>query len=177
MTNLAPAFQITSGKPLLTIGLEYPTFRWHQCCNKGIIERITALEYSVTKRSTYRVCSLVLTLVFCLFNVGLPIVFAACPMMGRLSEVPSCCAHRGDPTTGLAAISTNCCKTVFAGERNRTEFLGERHVSQLSFAAVTSTVTPLSIPASRFDLNTPVRILDPSPPSEDIPIFTVSLLI
>jgi hypothetical protein len=132
----------------------------------------------VKQISTYRFCSLVLAVVFCLFNVGLPVVFAACPMMGRLSEIPSCCAqnHGAGSTTGGAALSTNCCKTVFAGERNRTEFLGERHVAH-QYAAVASTVAPLFIPASWLDLSPPVRSLDPSPPSEDIPIFTASLLI
>jgi hypothetical protein len=29
MTDRPKALQITSGKALLTLGLEYPTFKWH----------------------------------------------------------------------------------------------------------------------------------------------------
>jgi hypothetical protein len=127
--------------------------------------------------STYRVCAIALAVVFGLFNIGLPVVFAACPMMGRLSEPPPCCTqhHQNASTAGAPAFTKNCCKTILAGERNRTEFLGERHGSDLSPATVSSSVTPLCIPAGEFLLKAPVRYVDPSPP--DIPIFTASLLI
>lgn len=132
-----------------------------------------------TYRAGYRVSALILALVFCLFNVGLPIVIAACPMMGKLSTVPSCCAHKQNdtPAIGGAALTKNCCTTVFAADRNHTEFIGERHADGPCFNAITASCCPITLPASGLAVITLGQYTAPSPPSHDIPIFTSSLLI
>ena len=74
----------------------------------------------------YRVIAFSLALIFCVFNVGLPIVVASCPMM-KAGKMPgsSCCMMRVSKTPVLhkAMMTGSCCKTVFAAERNKTEFL------------------------------------------------------
>jgi len=73
----------------------------------------------------YRSIGLILAVLFCLFNVGLPIVVASCPMMGAMKCPPkACCAAPDTKSVKLGSvINRDCCKTVFAASRNTNEFL------------------------------------------------------
>ncbi len=140
------------------------------------------LAYSIDmmRVSKYRLVAATLAAVFSLFNVGLPIVIGACPMMGRgVSARPACCAERhtgSTPALGLA-LGKDCCRTVLAAERNHAEFLGEKQ--KLAVFSGSFCVNVCSVPLRIFEpqLYVPRVLPAPSPPSEDIPIFTASLLI
>ena len=117
---------------------------------------------------------------FSLFNVGLPVVIAACPMMGRgVSARPACCAerHTGSGTALGLALGRDCCRTVLVAERNHAEFLGEKQ--KLDVYTNSFCVSVCSVPLRIFAPPLLVTRVPqaPSPPSEDIPIFTASLLI
>ena len=140
------------------------------------------LAYSIDmmRDSKYRLVAVALAAAFSLFNVGLPVVIAACPMMGRgVSARPACCAERHTASTkapGLA-LGKDCCRTVLAAERNHAEFLGEKQ--KLSVYTNSFCANVYSVPLRIFEspLSIPRVVPAPSPPSEDIPIFTASLLI
>jgi hypothetical protein len=63
-----------------------------------------------------------LTIVFSLFNVGLPMVMHFCPMM---QESAPCCAEASAPTGQLQLSNQmgDCCGTYIVAERNTTPFL------------------------------------------------------
>ena len=130
--------------------------------------------------SKYRLVAVALAALFSLFNVGLPVVIGACPMMGRgISARPACCVERhtgSTPALGLA-LGRDCCRTVLAAERNHGEFLGEKQ--NLAVYTNSFCVYVCSLPLRIFTspLIVPGVLPAPSPPSEDIPIFTASLLI
>ena len=124
---------------------------------------------------TYRIVTFILLAVFLLFNVGLPIVLASCPMIQDKHVASSCCAQKKD---GLQTIKPNkdysCCKTVIAAERNTNEFVQCKNcVANFDYS-----ITPLfqSIDYSNSQIYL-ISTYISSPPSEDIPIFTSSLLI
>ncbi len=121
-----------------------------------------------------------LAVVFLVFNVGLPIVLASCPMAKEFRT--PLCGRCAPVTGGGAALSLqtdrSCCATVIAADRNTTEFrevkrdLGHHSVLTLGhFYQVTfSPSSVVTVPGvSAFSL--------PPPRSEDIPILISSLLI
>jgi hypothetical protein len=128
--------------------------------------------------SKYRFIAIALAAVFCLFNIGLPIVIAACPMMNSHSGHLACCAEKSS-TSGVRFESyknTSCCTTTFAAKRNTTEYLKEKNES-----SVLKYVSTLVLPLRIVDLTSCVVLpsVSPSPPrtTEDIPVFNSSLLI
>ena len=130
--------------------------------------------------SKYRLVAATLAVAFSLFNVGIPVVIAACPMMGRgVSARPACCAQR-HTAAGAAfglALGKDCCRTVLVAERNRAEFVGEKHKIAVYAGSYRIDVCPVALMKFAPPLTIPKVLPAPSPPSEDIPIFTASLLI
>jgi len=72
----------------------------------------------------YRSVAILLAGVFTIFNIGIPVVLASCPMM-KASVRGACCPTQ--PVKGLPILKTHrdysCCKTVIASDRNKIEFL------------------------------------------------------
>ncbi|HTK83366.1 MAG TPA: hypothetical protein VL633_13860 [Bacteroidota bacterium] len=135
---------------------------------------------SPTYRPRYQLVALGLALVFAVFNVGLPIVVYACPMMQQNASALPCCADNfsGSGSQIGRAIDRSCCKTVVAGERNTTEFVQAKdHQSQ-----VHTPITPLfhqnAVEIMTVQGVSPQRHIAAavaSPP--DIPVLFSSLLI
>jgi hypothetical protein len=145
----------------------------------GIITGSLVFKDTVKRSFTYRLAILGLICLFCTFNIGLPVVIASCPMM-KAGGRGSCCAPKPSKahTQSIAKTrSTDCCKTVIAGERNTTEFVQSQF--QLHY---TPALEAILAPAFfNLNANLPVSgwaaIQQHPPPSEDIPITVSSLLI
>ncbi len=128
----------------------------------------------------YRLIGLSLVTMFTVFNVGLPIVVASCPMM-KYSGSRSCmmCDSGSEPGKTRLTNTTDksCCVTKYASDRNKTEFLqSTQHVldSAKLIVAVLSNVAPLAI----IDQIQFAVAANTSPPlTADIPILVSSLLI
>lgn len=127
----------------------------------------------------YRITGLTLAVVFALFNVGLPVVVASCPMM-KYENSRACIMCNDGLSSGVQvtrAIDTSCCVTVFAADRNKTEFL---QVSKHLFESAKLLLAVVSdlIPATVIRNPQSAITLSASPPrSADIPILVSSLLI
>lgn len=127
----------------------------------------------------YRATAVFLGLIFSLFNLGLPIVVASCPMM-KYENAKSCIMCDDGAASGVSikrTVDTSCCATKFTPGRNTNEFLqtvqnGIDGVKSIVPVVLTGTVQ-LVISDSRVLVST-----DTSPPVvRDIPILVSSLLI
>ena len=127
----------------------------------------------------YRLLTAVLIAVFVVFNIGLPIVLASCPML-KAGALKSCCAENrsNTPVQNIGrTMSSDCCKTVIAGERNTNEFVQSQvqvqYVPSLDFVLPSTfslhNTTTISMGSALFSM-------PPSTP-EDIPVATSSLRI
>lgn len=130
----------------------------------------------MNRPSKYRTGAALVAALFLLFNVGLPIVVASCPMSDTLTPACGMCNENSAAQTITLAKNTSCCATVVAADKNSTEFV------QLK-AAVGEPGTLIMARPALFD---PRDLLTGcvsgfiafSPPLfTDIPIFTSSLLI
>ena len=127
----------------------------------------------------YRLSALVLALLFCVFNVGLPIVLDSCPM--AQSERGSLCTlcHETTGFEGITSIKNrSCCNTVIAAERNTQEFVKAKNVldkadrSSLFISSLQFILPPSGLHS------TICNSLSSSPPVfQDIITITSSLLI
>ncbi|MFN0158030.1 MAG: hypothetical protein ACKVRP_08180 [Bacteroidota bacterium] len=134
-------------------------------------------------QTTYRNIAIGLTVMFALFNIGLPIVIASCPMTLRDGSA-ACFGCFEESIPGTHQISyqkdTSCCATIIAVERDKAEFL---HVEKLQCAThdVTLTIIPLAVVSSPISNTALFSYQFHFPPhslfAEDIPIFCSSLLI
>ncbi|MBM2840286.1 MAG: hypothetical protein HW412_814 [Bacteroidetes bacterium] len=130
----------------------------------------------------YRPGPLLLAAMFAVFNIGIPVVVATCPMAKALPG-GSCIVCYEETNFGSSSITTarntSCCTTVIAAERSTNEFVqAKSSMSDLSkllqLVVLPANVLPVPVPQS------PVYTVDisSSPPAfVDIPIFTSSLLI
>ena len=142
---------------------------------------LTQEKFSVITGRKHRVVTGLLVLVFGVFNIGLPIVVASCPM-ARDTQSPPCFAcpdPYGDGTLSFApVIDYSCCRTVLLAERNTTEFVAVKaFVSdvKMMISLLSERDQVYSQPHSFISF---LLLSDPSPPwSADIPVFTSSLLI
>ncbi len=131
---------------------------------------------------THRIASVALAAVFCLFNIGLPIIVAACPMAGDGAARLSCCAVKENAAVQrlVRFADRSCCKTTVAAERNTTEFVPSSPASS-DHALLVPIAGAMVMPDVSFDLPllhaVDPRCEPPPLPSADIPIFGSSLLI
>lgn len=130
---------------------------------------------------SYRSIGLMLTVVFALFNVGLPVVVASCPMP-KAEGSALCAMCYDDLPAGSVSVTTernaSCCATKFAADRNTTEFLqAQSLVEKAKPAVVQNAVHPLLLPEAAFRPLPSRCACDASPHARDIPIFNSSLLI
>ena len=144
------------------------------------------LTHYMHVQRTYRTSALILALVFCLFNVGLPIVISACPMMRSGSARGSCCIMNEKPAKPTLAVSrsSSCCRTVVAANRNTTEFLQSNNhdyhllkIETLKIAVITSDQITSGVALHYTSSSTRCAGTLAHPPDDDIPILTSSLLI
>ncbi len=134
----------------------------------------------MVKSFKYRSIVVFLAGVFTIFNIGIPVVLASCPMM-TASVRGACCPVQ--PVKGVPTIQTqrdySCCKTIIVAQRNTNEFdsLSEFNFDNEKF----NSIIPLLYLSTDIQFSGSSKItLDNihSPPlTEDIPIFTSSLLI
>lgn len=131
------------------------------------------------KSLKYRSVALVLAGIFVVFNVGIPVVLASCPMIQK-SVKPSCCPQQSDFKYPVVKKYSDysCCKTIIAADRNKTEFL---QTQTNGLTTLQQSIIPL---IHSIDLDEPLSFakfinlnLHSPPLIEDIPIFTSSLLI
>ncbi|MDP2208379.1 MAG: hypothetical protein Q8K98_06360 [Bacteroidota bacterium] len=129
--------------------------------------------------------TIVFTLVFLIFNIGLPVVLHYCEMMKTVSS-DSCgmCDTEKNNHNDLALSKgeSSCCQTVIAAESNKVEFLQtqKNEVAKLQHSITPSAIGGLhsftyddSLIASQS-----LFLTFHSPPSnQDIPVFNSSLLI
>ena len=119
--------------------------------------------------------------IFTLFNIGVPVVIAACPMMQEKLSSHSCCAENQEPVdvslSSMTALS--CCMTTIAAEPNRTEFLQTKEQNNLVFKSlfVVSSIPVHEVFIPQLSVTRSASISPSVPHSKDIPIFTSSLLI
>lgn len=134
-------------------------------------------EWCMNTGKTYHAAALVLTMVFGVYNIGIPIVLASCPMP---KAGPMCCVCY-EPSAGTAsigkAIDSSCCATVIAAERNTNAFLQAKDSPLPLFHGETLMVLPLD---STF-VDGPNSGLNPLhhslPLLADIPVLHSALLI
>jgi hypothetical protein len=125
----------------------------------------------------YRFAVWTLITVFFLFNVGVPIVIASCPMMQQAKPL-ACCAQEQPSESPSASINKDfsCCNTTIAAHRNITEFLQGKDnsisVSHHFSSPILQYVPNTALDYSQFSLS----FFDSSPPA-DIPILHSTLLI
>ena len=137
---------------------------------------------SMKNERTYRVVTAFLVAVFGVFNVGLPIVVASCPMTeGTRSSVCSACPDASGPDVArLSSVNDySCCQTVILAERNTTEFIAAKTVMSAHVMLIACVLSEKHHSYSISLSSVPIAaVADSSPPGAlDIPIFTSSLLI
>lgn len=133
------------------------------------------------KNFIYRIASLALALSFGLFNVGIPVILASCPMMDAgMSNAPCCITQHDNRLIGLRSSGgSNCCKTVFLAERNTTEFV-QSNFQSTSVVHLSPIIVPIVLAMDLGEAARPMQYNsgDTSPPySRDIPLIDSSLLI
>ena len=133
-------------------------------------------------QNKYRLIAVLMVFVFSMFNVGLPIVISACPMMMHAPSNLSCCANANDFSGEklLAQKNTSCCKLTLAAERNTTEFVQSQN--QIHLLPKLEIIVPVFVQTYKVEMcsvSLHCSAVDrASPPRhEDIPIFVSSLLI
>lgn len=130
----------------------------------------------------YRIIALSLVVVFAVFNIGIPIIIASCPMAAMMqSGKCAMCDDQDDPATSKVTteVNTSCCATTILAERNTNEFVQAKvsisDLSKLLSVVLTANVYQVLV------LQSPVSVVyhvSSSPPIVvDIPIFVSSLLI
>jgi hypothetical protein len=122
----------------------------------------------------YRVAAMLLTGIFLVSNVGIPVILASCPMM-KAGKRAACCPIGNDDHTLIIKKyqDYSCCRTVVAAERNTTEFVQnpahrftDRNESLLIFANLPTKLCDIIYQRIIFcDTHSP-------PLSEDIPLLT-----
>ena len=130
---------------------------------------------------TYRAVALSLAVVFGVFNVGIPLVIASCPM-AKYTSSPACLNCLDDATPSGQQLTnernTSCCAKVFAADRNANAFVQARGIvndTQRSFAIQPYVIVTPSLLNLTIDVS---PAISPSPPSrDDISVFNSSLLI
>ena len=129
----------------------------------------------------YRAVTCTLAGIFFLFNVGVPIVVAACPMMtaddaGGMCE--SCFDPSRDGNLGFLPYSdTSCCSTTVASEANRVEFLRVPAATVgIDIFQLVGILPPLDIPLHG-SYSRLASARNTGPLTRDIPVLFSALLI
>jgi hypothetical protein len=129
------------------------------------------------KTQTYRLAAYFLALLFGVYNVGIPIVLASCPM----ATVGPVCSGCFEPGVGKERVTTHkdtsCCATIIAADRNTNEFLQSKDLSVASLQMEAITILPADYAVVERAVSS-ISILSHSPPVQpDLPILHSALLI
>jgi hypothetical protein len=131
------------------------------------------------KSIKYRSAALLLTGIFLLSSVGIPVIIASCPMMKSAKRGACCPIRNTEHKTLLKKYQDySCCKTVIAAERNTTEFV--QNPSELFKDGNGLITLALILPSKLCETNFHTIIFcgTHSPPfSEDISVLTSSFRI
>ena len=128
----------------------------------------------------YRFVAFALVVVFGVFNIGIPILIASCPMATTIQgNRCGMCNDQDDPGTAKITTekNTSCCATRFAAEGNTNEFVqakgGMPDVNKLLLVVLTAN-DPISVFPSPVCV---VRVSSSPPAVVDLPILISSLRI
>lgn len=128
----------------------------------------------------YRVVAPTLAALFAVFNIGIPVVIASCPMAAMMqgSTCPMC-DDRDSPATSKVSTeqNTSCCATTIVAERNTNEFVQGKASAQESVSQAVLVSNPFAISYDLSTLPTIASISSSPPLVVDIPILASSLLI
>jgi hypothetical protein len=147
---------------------------------KGILKSIRLFSFIGMKKNIHRAFALTLVVLFTVFNVGIPIVLASCPMLRAGNSHGSCCpsASRDRSPSLTMSRDYSCCRTVIAAGCNTMEFLAARAVPPCTASfcfAEHPAQQPLALDNSASVL---VNVRYHSPPLIlDLPLITSALLI
>ncbi|HUI63608.1 MAG TPA: hypothetical protein VL126_02110 [Bacteroidota bacterium] len=134
----------------------------------------------MSRKISKRVASVLLALVFFVFNVGVPVIVDSCPMpkSARSACCPLCQASAVHGK-GSAVGSIPCCTSTIAAEKNSTEFLQVQKLQVLTEKFVSLSPAPYGALQRLAAGGRPLYLMyEPSPPlSVDLPILYSSLLI
>ncbi|MBI5215907.1 MAG: hypothetical protein HY960_09145 [Ignavibacteriae bacterium] len=127
----------------------------------------------------YKRTAFILALVFCIYNVGIPVVISACPMIANNKAKLACCA---DVSSGGLKIKsskdTSCCKFAIVAKPNKTEYLKVKFDFELSnYFSFSFFQVLIDFSNSNSLYFVSSFTSSSSPPVTDIPVFTSSLLI
>jgi hypothetical protein len=128
----------------------------------------------------YRIVALLLVLVFSVFNIGIPIVLAECPLakMVQGGMCPACDDGAKTADRVTTEQNTACCATKIVAERNTTEFLQSNAGTHDLTNGVVAHPLHLPVPTPINHSSMFIVYYPPAPSRcEDIPIFVSSLLI
>lgn len=125
----------------------------------------------------YQTVASLVAAVFLLFNVGLPIVVASCPMAGTPTTTCGMCMEESNTQRVTTVKNTSCCATIFVAEKNSTEFVQTKFDVKHSLEVVAGTDLSPQSTHSVQNISTTRREFPPPTLPLDIPISTCSLLI
>ncbi len=127
----------------------------------------------------HKIIGFTLAGIFTVFNIGLPVVVASCPM-SKYTDSSACMSCNNVPSDGVArymnAVDKSCCVTRYASDKNKVEFLKTNVQSES--AKYISTADFFIVPQAVFNTSQFIVPASEAPPgSTDIPILISSLLI
>jgi hypothetical protein len=136
----------------------------------------------MTRKNIHISLIITFTVLFLIFNIGMPIVLHYCEMMNTYSSSDCDMCHSEKNNDGQLEYSKqqhSCCSSLILASFNKTEFLQTQNnaVTQLYNCSITAIPYDSNIYVSATFSNL-ILIDTHSPPLiKDIPIFTSSLLI
>ena len=128
----------------------------------------------------YRVVAFALAAVFAVFNIGIPVLVASCPMASMMQggACPMCDDQGSSPTSKVSTEqNASCCATTIVAERNTNEFVQAQSKSfdlASHFTLLPTIFSAINNPSS---VSTFAQISASPPTVVDIPILISSLLI
>jgi len=138
------------------------------------------LNEQMTVVLKYRVVGLVLALVFGVFNVGVPVIVASCPMAAMMHGGRcGLCDNQDDPATAKVTTerNTSCCVATIVAERNTNEFVQDAARNHAPAAQPLSVLPVYAVVSLPFSTQGFIQVSTSPPAVTDIPIFDSSLLI
>ena len=128
----------------------------------------------------YRIVALLLAVVFGVFNVGIPIIVASCPMAAMMQQGKcDACGNQDDPPGARITreINTSCCVTTVVAERNTHEFVQDQAQAHHPVFQAVLVLLPYAVTRNPSPVSASIPVSASPPGVVDIPILTSSLLI
>lgn len=124
-------------------------------------------------KTSYKVITASLILVFGTFNVGIPIVKYLCPFMSSKNPV---CPMAAEHTDALAFTfeKPSCCSSYIIAERSTTPYLHVEKFKTPSTEVAHHYIATDIIAIQAYSSNHIVPANTSPPPGEDIPLFVLN---